>query len=285
MAPNVTNTPPVARELLRALGQSCLGHAIEHAAGILIGSGDSCDLVTDLPGIAKRFGVRRIRFEAIPCDGVLIPSGDDYEMVISESAPPNRQRFSIAHELAHALIHRLIPDTRRLATRSVFMPPGDVAEERLCDAIAGALLMPRDRVLSRFMNRPVNVPLLREIAASFRVSIASATVRVGELVGKKFGLWQFAARPHDGEAVFNDCVIRGEARLRPNKDQVFGAPSILAHAAVLGREYRGWEWIPRGLTKSRLFLVTEPSEFASCSRTMLVITSTQDISAVSLQMN
>ena len=91
-----------------------------------------------------------------------------------------RRRFTLAHELAHltldlssnrqAVLHQRTPGARH------------AEEERLCDAIAAALLMPRDLVEDLAGRLGVGYKLVVRVAEKTRCSLPAATARVGDVM-------------------------------------------------------------------------------------------------------
>jgi Zn-dependent peptidase ImmA (M78 family)/transcriptional regulator with XRE-family HTH domain len=94
------------------------------------------------------------------------PDGLPPVIMIDPSMPGDRMRFTLAHELAHVILHH-----------GVLFPAGDVEEE--ADAFAAEFLMPRDEI------RPFLSGLTLERAAQlkmrWRTSIASIIVRASDL--------------------------------------------------------------------------------------------------------
>jgi hypothetical protein len=72
------------------------------------------------------------------CSGFLIPRDGGYEITVNAAEPPERQNFSIAHEIVHSFFRDVWPRGHPSA-----------AEEILCDLGAAELTMP----LSRFRAR------------------------------------------------------------------------------------------------------------------------------------
>ncbi len=87
---------------------------------------------------------------------------------------PQRQRFTLAHELAHHLIFGVEREGTRTHSRE---------EERRCDKFASALLMPEDRFRT-LLRHHRNLPRLsaaRELASQFDVSLQAAVARLDDL--------------------------------------------------------------------------------------------------------
>lgn len=91
-------------------------------------------------------------------------------IVLSRKGNPMRQRFSVAHELGHLLLH---PDPA----------PGDGRHEREANAFAAELLMPADEIRDR-LPTPVDITELKETADGYGVSVAALAYR-----GKDLGVY------------------------------------------------------------------------------------------------
>ncbi len=78
---------------------------------------------------------------------MLVPLSGVYSVVIDEKASESRQRYSLAHELAHIMLLESDPASDDLLKAPRFRSAAAEdrawkAEERLCDEIAAELLMP-----------------------------------------------------------------------------------------------------------------------------------------------
>lgn len=140
----------------------------------------------DLELLATRMGVVQIREADMAEDGRLEQDGRRAIIFLRSGLGRGRQRFTLAHELAHrALIH---PNAPAVAYRRI----GDSDnEERLCDEVAAALLMPRHWMRS-LTARPQNLSTLRYIAHYAQVSLSAALVRSREVNHWRSSLLRFS---------------------------------------------------------------------------------------------
>ena len=120
--------------------------------------------------VAERLGVSDISTRPMVEDGALVRLGTVTKVLLREGRSPSRQRFTLAHELAHLL---LLGDTE-LALEFRQVRRGRDAEESLCDDIAAALLMPTEWIRLRFSDRPMTLPTVRDLAQACEVSPADA---------------------------------------------------------------------------------------------------------------
>jgi Zn-dependent peptidase ImmA (M78 family)/DNA-binding XRE family transcriptional regulator len=91
-------------------------------------------------------------------------------IVLSHKGNPMRQRFSVAHELGHLLLH---PEPA----------PGSRVHEREANTFAAELLMPADEIRDR-LPTPVDITALKETADGYGVSVAALAYR-----GKDLGVY------------------------------------------------------------------------------------------------
>jgi Zn-dependent peptidase ImmA (M78 family)/transcriptional regulator with XRE-family HTH domain len=91
-------------------------------------------------------------------------------IVLSRKGNPMRQRFSVAHELGHLLLH---PEPA----------PGSRVHEREANTFAAELLMPAAEIRDR-LPTPVDITALKDAADGYGVSVAALAYR-----GKDLGVY------------------------------------------------------------------------------------------------
>ena len=91
-------------------------------------------------------------------------------IVLSRKGNPMRQRFSVAHELGHLLLH---PEPA----------PGSRVHEREANTFAAELLMPAAEIRDR-LPTPVDITALKDTADGYGVSVAALAYR-----GKDLGVY------------------------------------------------------------------------------------------------
>lgn len=163
---------------------------------------DNADQI-DVGVIAWHLGVT-VRYSSLQgCDARIVGAGDKARITVNNAQIHERQRFSVAHELGHWMLHR--GELMICEANDIDGPLSPLkANERDADAFAAALLMPS----YLFTNEPTN--LLKgepwnEVAAlgkKFKVSAPAVALRLitlglwpGWLVchGKSGRLWYRAA--------------------------------------------------------------------------------------------
>jgi Zn-dependent peptidase ImmA (M78 family) len=144
----------------------------------------------DVESIAKHL-LLVVKFDALP-DGVsgMLPRRDDLALVAVNAAhPEHRQRFTIAHEIGHFMLHRgvFIDTTTRInervsRTRSKSLMGLDTDEVQ-ANAFAAELLMPSDMLEHEFMVRlrsgsRVVSAIVASLAERFNVSAQAMEIRL-----------------------------------------------------------------------------------------------------------
>ncbi|MEM7629424.1 MAG: ImmA/IrrE family metallo-endopeptidase [Planctomycetota bacterium] len=212
----------------------------------------------DLERLAERLGVIDISYDDLPCDAMLSPVDEDrYSIKINMNSARRRARFSLAHELAHILIHCAVPDTKSIAHRSLFLQPGNRAEETLCDQIAAALLMPRQSFSCAVVGQQLTVGLIHELARRFDVSIAACSRRLAELSRVDFAValvrkQSDTASPQIAR-VLSDFRRDRLGRIHAMSWNSYGAVAI---AIERGISVCDWDWLRQANIRRKLFVST-----------------------------
>jgi Zn-dependent peptidase ImmA (M78 family)/DNA-binding XRE family transcriptional regulator len=89
-------------------------------------------------------------------------------VVISSHQPGDRQRFTLAHELGHLVLHGRLPD--------------DMDEEKACNHFAGAFLLPKQALLQHLgpNRRSIEPQELYMLKHEFGLSMMAILVRAGQ---------------------------------------------------------------------------------------------------------
>lgn len=147
----------------------------------------------DLEYIARELEID-IQYEPFQGElsGVLIRNEDKKEYIIgvNETHPLNRQRFTIAHEIGHFLLHEgnetFIDKSIKTNLRNETSSMGYDAEEVEANAFAAALLMPEDFIYDYLDNLGGCLDYnddeeIKEMARLFQVSPQALMIRLGKL--------------------------------------------------------------------------------------------------------
>lgn len=140
--------------------------------------------------LADALGIR-VRYS--PFDGELagmLARGDDETIIgVNSLHHPNRQRFTIAHELGHfCLLHkgevhidRTFRINRRDAASSQAVNPDEIEANRF----AAELLMPYDMIVDDLLERDIDVEneeQIKELAEIYKVSAQAMTHRLTNIL-------------------------------------------------------------------------------------------------------
>ena len=104
-----------------------------------------------------------------------------------------RQRFTIAHELGHFVLHKNIPlfidKGEKLMYRDTASTTGELQKEREANAFAASLLMPKFLIEKKILNIPQNKNIVDYLAEKFNVSDQAMNFRLSNLGMLDFGLF------------------------------------------------------------------------------------------------
>jgi hypothetical protein len=157
------------RRLLQLAGNPS---TIEEAVRIIVADllKDTSAPPTDLESLKPKLNIADFSPEDIPFSGELRREGKHLKIVYSKHLTDDRRRFTIAHEIGHAIFER----TGRNCPRS------GAEIEKLCDMLAAEILMPKDAFLER-AGSTVSLETLFELKKTFQVSLLAVAFRCFEL--------------------------------------------------------------------------------------------------------
>jgi Zn-dependent peptidase ImmA (M78 family)/transcriptional regulator with XRE-family HTH domain len=94
--------------------------------------------------------------DSVPVDAVSsAPAGEEPLVLLNIGTPAERQRFTLAHELGHMVMHR-VPHPE---------------QEKQANAFAGELLMPAKQIRAELSCGALGIPRLLELKAQWKVSM------------------------------------------------------------------------------------------------------------------
>lgn len=155
------------------------------------------DAPINLPRITKKLGLEVIKQDADDkLSGMLINTGNGEAIVgVNARHHPNRQRFTIAHEIGHFLLHKFdgvhfdaeTPGSIQLNFRDDNSSTGLDVFEKEANLFAAELLMPK-KFIERDLIRDQNINLadvenktIKVLASKYKVSVQAFTYRVAYL--------------------------------------------------------------------------------------------------------
>jgi len=125
---------------------------------------------TDLDAIFSRLDIERCEVDPeMLISGELRRSDQGFVIACSPHEPSRRRRFTIAHELGHAVFEKTRP----------YVPHHGRELESICDRIATEILVPRDE-LRAMIHQPITLREVARIAAIFEASLTTTALRCVE---------------------------------------------------------------------------------------------------------
>lgn len=161
--------------------------------------------------LARDMGITGVQQMTDGPDGLLERHGSGYVIGVNARHPSTRQRFTIAHEIAHQLVNQtLLPDSLGIGARRTSFSKSQSSDdhierriERLCDIAASELLLP-ERLLQKddLVDVEPSLAALGKIAHSYEVSSQAAGIRLieGGWWNAVFTLWIHQVVPETGKA-------------------------------------------------------------------------------------
>lgn len=126
---------------------------------------------TDLEAIMPRLNVNQCEAHPdMPVNGELRKEGNALRIVYSSHLSPTRKRWTIAHELGHAVFESTGPGCPRYGKEV----------ERLCDLLAREILLPKEQFLS-LLERTTDLRVVSKLAKAFQTSLSATAIRCAEL--------------------------------------------------------------------------------------------------------
>ena len=120
--------------------------------------------------------------------GVLVVSGDHGVIGVNQNQSTVRQRFTVAHEIGHFVLHRdqaeLFIDKTYVAFRSSETGFSQDRSEIQANQFAAALLMPEELVQEKLGNKVLDMAdaeIIEDLAGEFGVSSQAMTFRLENL--------------------------------------------------------------------------------------------------------
>ena len=121
--------------------------------------------------------------------GLLVIKGDVVTLGVNKNHHPNRQRFTIAHELGHFFLHRqnsniFVDDEPVVLFRDHTAAEGTKNQEIEANAFAASLLMPESIIREQLAQQPIDAfddTSMKQLAAQFGVSVRAMIIRLTKL--------------------------------------------------------------------------------------------------------
>ena len=134
---------------------------------------------TQIIKLARALGINVFTADILDSDvsGILKIEDGEYNIYIEKKQPATRQRFTIAHEIAHYILHRDLINRQQgsVLYRKDFNSNTPV--ESQANTLAAALLMPRNEIIKAWKT----LNNIQDVASCFQVSTQAAYIRLNKL--------------------------------------------------------------------------------------------------------
>lgn len=205
------------------------------------------DLVRQmLPDTPYGQGVREIKAPMahglVGCEGMLVRNPQDdteWGIFFNGNSPAERQRFTIAHELGHFVLHRGQRPSFSCDKESVFSGADLLRNiEREADDFASNLLIPGDLLRDAISDRRIDLHILSALAKRFQVSFESLCIRFIKFTPKRAILvyWDNGFAKYEWRS---SSAIKTRARIRRTDDPQEPLPETLAADPDIAQEWNG----------------------------------------------
>jgi len=128
----------------------------------------------DVEQVAHACGFLRIEPKPLPLDALTFPTPNGSIIFVNSQNPHVRRRFSIAHEICHALI----PGELKASEDAITL--ADTLEEHICDVGAANLLMPGPMLAAKCRGMRPSLKSLLDCSNYFEVSLEAFARRIAD---------------------------------------------------------------------------------------------------------
>jgi len=123
---------------------------------------------TPLEVLASCQGIRTIECGSLPTPSILFEHDGGFRIVLNEADPPERRRFSLAHEIVHTFFR---------SVTGYGLAHDSTEVERLCDVGAAELTMPDGRFPAILQASGLTIAGLRACSQEFATSLQASARR------------------------------------------------------------------------------------------------------------
>lgn len=131
--------------------------------------------------MARAFGLDvKVSTLDVGISGMIHPDGDGYKIVINKHEPEYRRRFTLAHELAHFLLHRDLIGSG-ISDNVLYRSQLSDAMEAEANRLASDILMPSEKVKEAQSELQISklADAVSLLAQRFKVSEEAMRIRLG----------------------------------------------------------------------------------------------------------
>lgn len=146
----------------------------------------------DVRRIARRLGIEVQDVELSPhISGKLVRKDGGFKILVNAAHSNNRRRFTIAHEIAHFVLHSELFEHEIVDNEMYRSEQVSNAYETQANNYAAELLMPKNLIYRRALELRASHKdnqILEIMAREFQVSRDAMRIRLGVVVGLQFPL-------------------------------------------------------------------------------------------------
>ena len=177
-----------------------------------------------LSNLAYESGIRSVILADTEVDGLLFSQeGGGFQVILNSHHNSVRRRFSLAHEVMHALLAS--PGTQLRDTSDHSFNAGHT--ELVCNMFAAAILMPQPFLAAFLEGRP-SWKLVKDISSRFQVSIEAAVRRLVSLTPHPVILVKWSVDPLlEDRFRFESALYSSSCRARVSNSDINAWPIVL----------------------------------------------------------
>jgi|SRR5665647_967015 len=164
---------------------------IEDLTAQILAKFDTNELPVPIRKIAEQSGIKIHSYDlGENISGVLVIKNDQGTIGINPTEQSVRQRFTIAHELGHYVLHRnsnesiFIDKEYKVLFRDQRSSTGEDKREQEANAFAASILMPKKLLIEQIQTHFLDLTdenAVKRLAKMFNVSVIAMTIRISNL--------------------------------------------------------------------------------------------------------
>lgn len=190
-------------------------------------------------------------------EGALVSNPDnpnEWGILYNDKARAERQRFTVAHELGHFVLHRHLESQFNCDKESIYSGIDTLKLiEREADDFAANLLMPGDLLRERIAGHQVDFRLLGDLAKLFGVSFETMCIRFTKYTDQRVVLvyWDYGFMKYQWPS---SQAVRTCVKLHRTDDPQEPMPGTLAADDRIAQEWNGLQM------PAEIWCSSEPSD-------------------------
>ncbi|MBS0338568.1 MAG: ImmA/IrrE family metallo-endopeptidase [Proteobacteria bacterium] len=208
----------------------------------------------DLKALARRRGVRDVVYGELSEDGHIVESqGGNYIIVLNSAHPESRQRFTIAHEIAHTFFFEALGKEYRDPIDEVAHQHYD-EEEKVCDYIATRLLLPNESFTSILKSEGFGAAAIATVSQKFRISLRATARRLVAEAPVQVAAYFWEEDVESGNFIVRWKEPQDRWSKRGDQQIVLSALEPAYQVFRRAEDFRGRYWLSLGGPQDRYFV-------------------------------